>query len=54
MKVRLKSDLTLLAVVQVSWYNVTSMTFFADQIIAKRERREKMAQVECSFLAQCH
>jgi len=47
MKVSLSSDLTLLAVVQVSWYNVTSMAFFADQIIAKRERerREKMAQV---------
>jgi len=42
MKVSLSSDLTLLAVVQVSWYNVTSMAFFADQIIAKeRERGER-------------
>jgi len=41
MKVILSSDLTLLAVVQVSWYNVTSMTLFADQIIAKREREER-------------
>ena len=40
MKVSLSNDLTLYAIVQVSWYNVTSMTFFADQMIAKREERE--------------